>query len=52
VHVASSARDVRGALEAGIEVIRLRRPGHALDPTGPRPEREAGDLTELAALLP
>ena len=51
MHVATSARDVRGALEAGIDVIRLRRPGHVLDPTGPRPRREAADLRELAALL-
>ena len=51
VHVPTSARDVRGALEAGIEVIRLRRPGHVLDPTGPQPGREAADLRELAALL-
>jgi 2-haloacid dehalogenase len=51
VHVATSARDVRGALEAGIDVIRLRRPGHRLDPSGPQPSREAGDLRELAALL-
>ena len=51
VHVATSARDVRGALEAGIEVIRLLRPGHVLDPEGPRTEREVGDLRELAAVL-
>ena len=51
VHMATSARDVRGALEAGIDVIHLRRPGHALDPAGPMPDRSAGDLTELARLL-
>jgi 2-haloacid dehalogenase len=51
LHVPTSARDVRGALEAGIEVIRLRRPGHVLDPAGPQPRREAADLAELAALL-
>ncbi|GAA3177143.1 haloacid dehalogenase type II [Blastococcus jejuensis] len=51
VHVATSARDVRGALEAGVEVIRLRRPGHELDPDGPRPPREAAGLAELAELL-
>ncbi len=50
-HVATSARDVRGALGAGIEVIRLLRPGHVLEPDGPRPEREVGDLRELAAVL-
>ena len=51
VHVATSARDVRGALEAGIPVVRLRRPGHDLDPDGPRPGREAGGIDEIAALL-
>ena len=51
VHVATSGRDVRGALEAGIDVIRLRRPGHALDPAGPQPQTEAADLHELATLL-
>jgi 2-haloacid dehalogenase len=51
VHVATSARDVRGALEAGIETVRLRRPGHVLDPAGPQPEREAADLAALAVAL-
>jgi 2-haloacid dehalogenase len=51
VHVATSARDVRGALEAGVPVVRLRRPGHRLDPTGPTPRREADDLAGVAALL-
>ena len=51
VHVATSARDVRGALEAGCPVIRLRRPGHRLDPSGPRPTYEAGTLSELPVLL-
>lgn len=51
VHVATSARDVRGALEAGIETIRLRRPGHVLDPEGPQPERQADALRELAAMI-
>lgn len=37
VHVASSARDVRGALSAKVRCIRLARPGHALDPAGPAP---------------
>lgn len=47
VHVASSARDVRGSLEAGIAVVRLRRPGHELDPAGPRPSSEVGGLADL-----
>jgi len=51
VHVATSARDVRGALEAGIDVIRLRRPGHEPDPAGPVPAREAADLAQVGRLL-
>ena len=51
VHVATSARDVRGALEAGIPVVRLRRPGHELDPGGPRPEHEVSGIDGIAALL-
>lgn len=51
VHVPASARDTRGALEAGMSVVRVRRPGHAVDPTGPQPELEIADLTGLAAAL-
>jgi len=51
VHVPTSARDVRGALEAGIDVIRLRRPGHRLDPQGGTPQAEAADLFEVARLV-
>ena len=51
VHVATSTRDVRGALAAGIDVIHLRRPGHVLDATGPVPERSAADLAEVGRLL-
>ena len=51
VHVATSARDVRGSLEAGIPVIRLRRPGHELDPAGPRPSSEVGGLVDVAAAV-
>ena len=51
VHVATSARDVRGAVEAGIPVVRLRRPGHRLDPEGPRPLFEAADLAELGDVV-
>ena len=50
-HVATSARDVRGALEAGIRVVRLRRPGHRLDPAGPAPRDEAEDVRGVGALL-
>ena len=51
VHVATSARDVRGAIEAGIDVVRLRRPGHRLDPEGPRPRHEVSALGELSEVL-
>lgn len=51
VHVATSARDVRGALEAGLTVVRLVRPGHELDPEGPLPEHEIRDIGELRPLL-
>jgi 2-haloacid dehalogenase len=50
-HVATSARDVRGALEAGIRVVRLRRPGHQLDPAGPAPRSEASDVRGVGELL-
>jgi 2-haloacid dehalogenase len=51
VHVPASARDTRGALEAGLAVVRVRRPGHRVDPDGPQPEREVADLGELPAVL-
>jgi 2-haloalkanoic acid dehalogenase type II len=51
VHVASSARDVRGSLEAGISAVRLVRPGHVLDPDGPAPDHVIASLTELPDLL-
>jgi len=47
VHVATSARDVRGSLEAGIPVVRLRRPGHHLDPEGHSPAVEAAAMDQL-----
>lgn len=52
VHVATSARDVRGAVEAGIPLVRLRRPGHHLDTDGPRPEFDAGAMDQLEELIP
>lgn len=52
VHVATSARDVQGALEAGVRVVRLRRPGHRVPPAGPRPAQEVKGLAELAHALP
>ena len=51
VHVPASARDTRGALESGLAVVRVRRPGHRVDPDGPQPEHEVDDLRELPAVL-
>ncbi len=51
VHVAASARDVRGALEAGIPTVRLQRPGHKVDPDGPRPTHEVTSTVELPEVL-
>ncbi|GAA1913992.1 HAD family hydrolase [Nocardioides hwasunensis] len=51
VHVAASARDVRGALEAGITAVRLARPGHVVDATGPRPPHEVQDAADLAGVI-
>lgn len=51
VHVPASARDTRGALEAGLAVVRVRRPGHRVDPEGPQPQHEVEDLAELPAVL-
>lgn len=51
VHVAASARDVRGALEADLTAIRLVRPGHDLDAGGPRPLHEVRDAADLADVV-
>lgn len=51
IHVATSARDVRGGLEADIAVVRLHRTGHMLDPDGMQPEHEAHNLSELEPML-
>jgi 2-haloacid dehalogenase len=51
VHVPASARDTRGALEAGLTVVRVRRPGHRVDPDGPRPQHEVADLSGLPGVL-
>ena len=51
VHVASSARDVRGSLEAGISAVRLVRRGHRLDPDGPAPDHVISSLGELPDVL-
>ena len=51
VHVAASARDVRGSLEAGLDVVRVVRPGHHVDADGPAPTWVIEDLRELPAEL-
>jgi 2-haloacid dehalogenase len=51
VHVATSARDVRGALEAGVPVVRLRRPGHDPSKDGPAPGLVAEGMAEVPALV-
>lgn len=51
VHVAASARDVRGALEAGIPTVRIVRPGHQLDPHGPAPAVSIHAVSELVSAL-
>jgi 2-haloacid dehalogenase len=47
VHVAASARDVRGALEAGISTVRIARPGHTVDPAGPAPAAVVQTVAEV-----
>ncbi len=51
VHVAASARDVRGALQASVDTIRIIRAGHDIDPAGPRPIRQVTALGELTDYL-
>jgi len=51
VHIATSARDVAGALSAGIPVIRLRRPGHHLEPGGREPGHTVNRVEDLDAVL-
>jgi 2-haloacid dehalogenase len=51
VHVAASARDVRGALEAGVTTVRLVRRGHVLDAEGPQPSLEVEEATDLPGVL-
>ena len=51
VHVAASARDVRGALEAGVTTVRLVRRGHVLDAEGPQPSLEVEAATDLPGVL-
>jgi 2-haloacid dehalogenase len=51
IHIASSARDVRGASEAGIPFVRLLRPGHALDPATATPAHQVDGVAELPDAL-
>ena len=52
VHVPTSARDVRGALEAGIPVVRLRRPGpRRRTPPGHAPSTRSAASTRSRTLL-
>jgi 2-haloacid dehalogenase len=51
VHVPASGRDVWGSLEAGLRVVRVVRPGYAVDPSGPQPEHEVEDLRDLPGVL-
>jgi 2-haloacid dehalogenase len=51
VHVAASARDVRGALEAGISTVRLARRGHVIDTEGPQPSLEIEEAADLPGVL-
>ena len=51
VHVAASARDVRGSLEAGLATVRVARPGHHIDPDGPQPTYRVDDIAELEPIL-
>jgi len=51
VHVPASARDTRGALEAGLTVVRVGRPGHRVDPAGPQPQHEVDSLAALPGVL-
>ena len=50
-HVASSARDVRGALEAQLPCIRIARPGHLVDPAGPSPTLTINDVAAVATTI-
>lgn len=52
LHIAASARDLRGAAEARLPVVRIERSGHNVDPDGPPPIHTIGDLRELEGDLP
>ncbi len=41
----------RGALESGTPCVRLDRPGHLLDPTGPTPTHIVGSFLDVPAAV-
>jgi 2-haloacid dehalogenase len=51
VRVATSARDLRGGIDAGSYVIRLVRPGHDAPDNGPAPRHVASSPGDVADLL-
>jgi 2-haloacid dehalogenase len=51
LHVPASPRDVKGATDAGLEIVRIKRPGQSFDPESRRAGGEIDDLRELVALL-
>jgi 2-haloacid dehalogenase len=51
LHVPASPRDVKGATDAGLEIVRIKRPGQSHVADSPRPGLEIDDLRELAGLL-
>src|SRR3954469_7765976 len=46
--VAAHAWDIAGAHAAGLSTVFVRRPGKVLNPSGPRPDIDVGDLGDLA----
>jgi 2-haloacid dehalogenase len=51
LHVPASPRDVKGATDAGLEIVRIKRPGQSFAPDSSRSGPEIDDLRELAGLL-
>jgi 2-haloacid dehalogenase len=51
LHVPASPRDVKGATDAGLDIVRIKRPGQSFDADSTRLGREIDDLRELAGLL-
>ena len=51
LHVPASPRDVKGATDAGIGIVRIKRRSQPVVADSPRPGLEIDDLRELAGLL-